>query len=61
VSFSLQIRLPRRATMAKLQQRTWFNQLPRSAHPNAASLGPIHGKKRVPVPAIAREPHALAE
>jgi len=34
--------------MAKLQQRTWFNPMPRSAHPNAASLAPVHGKKARP-------------
>jgi len=53
--------------MARLQQRTWFNAQPHRHHAGAASFrlsavaDPSDAKKRVPVPAIAGSPYALAK
>jgi len=47
--------------VAGFNMRTWFNKLPRSAHPAAASAPALHGKKRVPVPVLAGSPYAIAK
>jgi hypothetical protein len=61
VSSCLQIRLPRRATVAKLLHADLVLFTAAKAHSLAASGDGPMTKKRAPVPGISGTPHALAD